>query len=142
VRLAIREECLARIDGSEPELIEVVRGILHDNNEKATDRLRAAAMLWDRSNPVVQKHRIDVTHHLSVEEIEIQHYRGLKRIGAPPEAFLARFGHNGLARVEALILAEESKVRAIEDQTIDDVEYTEVEPIPELDGEYDEEVFG
>ncbi len=143
VRLAIREECVARIDGAEPELIEVVRGIMHNLDEKATDRLRAAAMLWDRSNPVVQKHRIDVTHHFSVEEIEIQHYRGLKRIGAPPQAFIDRFGPNGLARVEALILAENNKQRAIEDgTTIDDVEYSEVEPVAELDGEYDEEVFG
>src|SRR6266446_9695037 len=84
VRLAIREECVARIDGAEPELIELVRNIMRDPEEKATDRLRAAAMLWDRSNPVVQKHKIDVTHHLSVDEIEIQHYRGLKRLGAPP----------------------------------------------------------
>src|SRR5258708_5391517 len=111
VRLAIREECVARIDGAEPELIAVVRGIMHDLNEKATDRLRAAFMLWDRSNPVVQKHRIDVTHHLSVEEIEIQHYRSLKRIGAPQQAFVDRFGPNGLARVEALIIAENNKQR-------------------------------
>ncbi len=143
VRLAIREECVARIDGAEPELIELVRNIMHDPEEKATDRLRAAAMMWDRSNPVVQKHKIDVTHHLSVDEIEIQHYRGLKRIGAPPQAFVDRFGPNGLASVEALIVAEESKARAIENgTTLDDVDYTEVEPIPELDGEYDEEIFG
>src|SRR5215470_20422670 len=70
VRLAIREECVARIDGAEPELIELVRKIMHDANEKANDRLRAAAMLWDRSNPVVNKHKVEVTHTLSVEETE------------------------------------------------------------------------
>src|SRR5207248_6992340 len=49
VRRAIREECDRHIDASEPELISVIRNILHDNKEKATDRLRAAGMLWDRS---------------------------------------------------------------------------------------------
>jgi len=115
---------------------------MHDANEKANDRLRAAAMLWDRSNPVVNKHKVEVTHTLSVEETEIVHYRGLKRLGAPPEAFLARFGHNGLARVEAMIAAEDAKVQAIEgDAMIDDVEYEELEPAPEFDGAFDEELL-
>jgi len=48
-----------------------------------------------------------------------------------------------LARVEALIVAENNKQRAIEDgATIDDVEYSEVEPFAELDSVYDKEVFG
>src|SRR5260370_23961543 len=50
VRLAIREECVARIDGAEPELIAVVRGIMPDLIEKATDRPRAASWLWARPN--------------------------------------------------------------------------------------------
>jgi len=42
LRLAIREECVARIDGAEPELIELVRKIMHDANEQGADHLRAA----------------------------------------------------------------------------------------------------
>ena len=141
-RLAIWKECVARFDGAELELIEFVRKIMHDANEKAADRLRAATMLWDRSNPVVNKHKIEVTHTLSVEEIEVMHYRELKKLGAPPEAFLAHFGHDGLARVEAMIAAEAAKVAGIEsDATFDDVEYEEIEPAPEFDGEFDEELL-
>jgi len=70
-------------------------------------------MLWSRSNPVLTKHKIEVTHTLTNEERDIQHYRALKRIGAPQDAFIARFGTNGLARVEAMIAAEDEKQRKI-----------------------------
>jgi hypothetical protein len=140
VRLAIREECVARIDGAEPELIELCRQIMHDPEEKTMDRLRAVSMLWDRSNPIVQKHKVDVTHHLSVEEIEIQHYRALERIGAPSKAFINRFGPNGVARVRALIAAEVTKANAIEEgETLDDIEYDEL-PAEEI-SEFDEEML-
>jgi hypothetical protein len=119
VRRAIREECDRRIDTCEPELISVTRTILHDVSEKAADRLRAAAMLWDRSNPVVHKHQVEVEHHLTDDERDIQHYLALKKLGAPHDAFLARFGPNGLARVEAFIVAEEAKRRQLDAPVIE-----------------------
>jgi hypothetical protein len=76
-------------------------------------------MIWDRSNPVVSKHKLEITHHLSNDERDIQHYRALKKLGATPDAFVARFGPHGIARVQALILAEEAKHREIEGDTID-----------------------
>jgi hypothetical protein len=133
VRAAIKEACNKRIDGCEPELLAVVRKIMHDTSEKAADRLRAVSMVWDRANPVMTRHRIEVEHHLTDDERDIQHYRGLQRLGAPREAFVARFGPNGLVRVEALVAAEESKQRQIENGagTID-AEYEDVtdEPVP------------
>jgi hypothetical protein len=48
------------------------------------------------------------------DELDAQHYRALQKIGAPQEAFLARFGHNGLALVQTMILAEEVKQKQIE----------------------------
>jgi hypothetical protein len=114
VRRAIREECNRRIDACEPELMAVTRNIMHDISEKAGDRLRAAGMLWDRSNPVIHQHRIEVAHHLTDDERDIQHWRALKKLGATSEAFFARFGPNGVARVEALVFAEEARRREIE----------------------------
>jgi hypothetical protein len=119
VRRAIREEVDRRINTCEPELIAVTRNVMHDISEKASDRLRAAAMLWDRANPVVHKHQIEVEHHLTDDERDIQHYLALKKLGAPQEAFLARFGPNGLARVEAFIVAEEIKRRQLEAPVLD-----------------------
>jgi hypothetical protein len=119
VRRAIREECDRRIDTCEPELIAVTRNILHDAKEKASDRLRAAAMLWDRSNPVVHKHQVEVEHHLTDDERDVQNYLAMQKLGATREAFLGRFGPNGLPRVEAFIAAEEAKRRQLEAPVID-----------------------
>jgi hypothetical protein len=119
VRAAIQEEAKKHIDISEPELISTVKGILRNPVEKAADRLRAASMIWDRSNPVVTKHKIEVEHHLTDAERDVRHYYALKKLGAPHDAFINRFGPNGLARVEELVRAEEAKQRQIEGDTID-----------------------
>jgi hypothetical protein len=126
MRAAIKEECARHIDISEPELIEVTMGILRDKKEKAADRLRAIGMVWDRANPVMTKHKIEVEHHLTSDERDIQHYLALKKLGAPHDAFLRRFGANGLARVEALVLAEEARRRQIEGKIIE-TEYERIE---------------
>jgi phage terminase small subunit len=132
VRKALREECDRRVETLEPEVMGITLEIVRDLATKPADRLRAAAMLWDRSNPVVTKSLIKVEHHLSEPEREIQHYRALQRLGAPRDAFLQRFGPNGLPRVEALVLAEENKRRQIEGDVVD-VEYDEIEVEPSID---------
>jgi len=126
VRAAVKEECTRRIDISEPELYSVAMNILRDQNEKAADRLRAVSMVWDRANPVMSKHRIEVEHYLSQPELEMQHYRALQKLGAPRDAFLARFGPNGLPRIEQMIAADEAKRRQIEGDVIE-ADYEEVE---------------
>jgi hypothetical protein len=113
VRAAIREEAAKQIDIAEPEMLGTTLGILRDRAEKASDRLRAVSMIWDRSNPVISKHKLEVEHHITDAERDVRHWHALKKIGAPPEAFLARFGPNGLPRVEALVLAEEAQRRGI-----------------------------
>jgi hypothetical protein len=114
VRAAIKEECLYRIDASEPELYAITMNILRDTGEKAADRLRAIEMVWSRANPVMTRHKIEVEHHMTDDERDIRHWHALKKLGATADAFLARFGPNGLPRVEALVLAEEAKRREIE----------------------------
>lgn len=127
VRMAVKEVCNQRLDISEPEVLMATLEIAHNPGEKAADRLRALGMIWDRANPIMSKHKIEVEHHLSTDDRDIQHYRALQKIGAPRDAFLARFGPNGLSRVEAMIAAEDAKHREIEGPTID-VEFTEVAP--------------
>jgi hypothetical protein len=119
VRLAIREEAVKFIDVAEPELISTTMSIMRNVGERASDRLAAIRMVWDRANPVVSKHKLEVEHHLTNDERDIQHYRALKKLGAPADAFIARFGPHGLPRVEALILAEEAKRREIEGGVVD-----------------------
>jgi hypothetical protein len=128
MRAAIREEVMRRIDIAEPELFAIVSRIMNDANKEAADRLRAVSMIWDRSNPVMTKHKIEVEHDLTNDERDLKHWRALKKLGAPQEAFISRFGPNGIARVEALVLAEEAKRREIEGGATIEAEYEEIEP--------------
>jgi hypothetical protein len=120
VRAAVREVAQAEIAMAEPELLATTWGIVRDIAVAPRDRLRAASMLWDRCNPVVTKTQVDVSHHLTVEELDQQHHRALLKLGAPEQAFLDRFGPNGLQRVKALVDAADRKANAIE------AEYQEV----------------
>ena len=130
MRAAVRELAAAMIEISEPELLATTFEILRDTTQDAKDRLMAARMIWDRANPVMTKHKIEVEHHLSSDELDVQHYRALQKIGAPMSAFLARFGHNGLARVQTLIMAEEAKQKQIESNAgVVDGKYEEVETV-------------
>jgi hypothetical protein len=119
MRAAIREEAMNHLDIAEPEMIATTMSIVRNNAEKASDRLRAVSMIWDRSNPVITKHKIDVAHHLTNDERDIQHYQALKKLGAPAHAFIDRFGPHGLPRVEALIEAAEAKRKQIEGDVVD-----------------------
>jgi hypothetical protein len=114
VRLAIAEECRARLDAYEPEVLETVRSIALSPKAKASDRLRALDMLWTRSRPVETKHHIEVEHSITNDERDMQHFLAMKRIGAPEDAFIRRFGTNGIARVEALVAAEEARRRQLD----------------------------
>ena len=124
IRAAIREYAICQIDISEPEVMHTVLEIMRNANERGADRLKAAAMIWDRAAPVVNKLKVDVEHHLSVNDLDIKHYRALQRLGAPRQAFIDRFGANGLARVEALVVADDLRQKQIEGPTID-AEYEE-----------------
>jgi hypothetical protein len=113
MRAAVREVALAQIDIAEPELLGVTLSIMRDTKELARDRLTAARMVWDRANPVISKHKLEVEHHLTNDERDITHYRALQKLRAPQEAFLARFGHTGMARVQALVMAEDARTKQI-----------------------------
>lgn len=140
---AIREEAEKRIDGSEPQVMGLVQEIMNKPTARDADRLKAADMWWQRSRPVEQRLNMKVEHHLTHDETAMLHYRALKQLGAPQEAFLSRFGINGLPRIAAMVEADDAKTRGIEsDAVIDDVEYEEVdEPEAHIVIEPEEEVI-
>jgi hypothetical protein len=119
IRAAIAEECRARLEYIEPEVIEAIRSIANSTKEKAADRLRALGLLWDRSRPVESTHKIEVEHHLNNDDRDMAHYVAMKRMGVGPDAFLRRFGPNGLSRVEALVAAEEARRRQLDAPVIE-----------------------
>jgi hypothetical protein len=119
IRAAIREQCEAQLAFIEPELLANITSIANNKREKTADRLRALSMIWDRSRPIESKHTIAVEHHVTNDERDVQHFLAMKKIGAPPDAFLRRFGANGMARVEALVAAEEARRRQLDGLVID-----------------------
>lgn len=125
---AVREVASATLQIEEPESIGVVHDIMRDVTMDAKDRLMAVRTIWDRTRPMESKVNIDVTHKLTIEETEVQHYRALQKLGAPKEAFIGRFGHNGLSRVEALVAIEDKRQAAtIGGRVIETTEYEEIE---------------
>ena len=121
VKAAVLEECANRLATDSPEMLALVAGIARNTEARDADRLSAARIYLDRGIPLTTTHRVEVEHHLSVDQTDMEHYRALQKLGAPSAAFLARFGHNGLARVEAMIAAEDHKRKVIE------ADYQEVE---------------
>jgi len=126
VRAAVREVAEREISLAEPELLALVWEIARDTGESARDRLRAMAMLFDRANPILHKHQINVQHHLSADELDVTHYRALQKLGAPQQAFLDRFGVNGIERVKQLVYLEDKKQERAEKQQAIDGEFEEV----------------
>jgi hypothetical protein len=114
VKAAILEEAANHLASTAPEMLGHVLGVARSTKAKDADRLAAARIYLDRALPLMTTHRVQVEHHLSVDQTDIEHYRALQKLGAPQSAFLARFGHNGLARVEAMVAAEDAKHRLIE----------------------------
>jgi hypothetical protein len=111
---AVREEVARRIGVIEPKLLGILDEIMLSPKEKAADRLRAIGMVWERSRPAVMHHKIEVEAHLNDDQRDMAHYVAMKQFNMPAEAFVQRFGPNGLARVEAMVLAEEARQRAVE----------------------------
>jgi hypothetical protein len=70
VRAAVREVAARMIEIAEPELLATTLDIMRDTDNRAADRLAAARMVWDRANPVLNKTKIEVEHHLSSDELD------------------------------------------------------------------------
>ena len=113
MRAAVREVAFAQIDIAEPELLGVCasRSCGTRRNWRATGSPRRG---WYGTAPIrFSKHKLEVEHHLTNDERDITHYRALQKLRAPQEAFLARFGHTGMARVQALVMAEDARTKQI-----------------------------
>jgi len=121
VKAAVLEECANHLATDAPEMLAIAAGIARNTEARDADRLSATRIYLDRGLPITTTHRVEVEHHLSVDQTDMEHYRALQKLGAPQSAFLARFGANGLPRVEAMVAADDAKHKLIE------TDYQEVE---------------
>jgi hypothetical protein len=124
VRKAVRETCDSYVDGSEPEVIAAVLDILRNEKIKPSDRLRAAGMLWDRSNPVTLRHEVAIEHSFEARhDRAVEDLRILRDdIGASREKLIEIFGYSGLPHYERLLAEREGKlIEASAGEASDDV---------------------
>lgn len=76
-------------------------------NSKHKDQMRAIAEILSRTDPVVTKQDISVTHKIGDSDQEaLEELRALRQIGATREKLVELFGGNGLARLERLEQAD------------------------------------
>jgi hypothetical protein len=79
-------------------------------NSKHKDQMRAISEILARSDPVISKQDISVTHRVVDPDQEaLEELRALRQLGTPREKLLTLFGHNGLDRIEALEAADTSR---------------------------------
>lgn len=104
-----------------PKAIEAVSDILETEHHK--DRLKAASMVLDRTDPSVQKVDVQHTHKIDPTKESIDFLRHLKANGAPREMLVKEFGSLGLEYYEGLLTKEEAAIEG---------EFIEL-PAPETD---------
>jgi len=76
-------------------------------NPKHKDQIRAISEILSRSDPVVSKQDISVTHKIVDPDQEaLEELRALRQIGATREKLVELFGGNGLSRLERLETAD------------------------------------
>lgn len=114
---AIAEESRRWLRGAHPEAVNALQNMIRDPAHK--DHGRAVLALLDRTDPVVSKQNIEVTHRIVDPDQEaLEELQALRQIGATREKLIELFGGNGLARLEKLE-AEELARRASEAKIIE-----------------------
>lgn len=108
-----------------PKAIEAVSDILEMTHHK--DRLKAASMVLDRTDPSVQKVDVQHTHKIDATKESIEFLKHLKANGAPREMLVKEFGALGLEYYESLLAKEDEAIEG---------EFVEL-PAPETDVEHD-----
>jgi hypothetical protein len=105
---AVAEESRKYLRGSHPEAVAALLSMVRD--KKHRDHARAAMAIVDRTDPVIGRQQIEVTHKIVDPDQEaLEELRALRELGTPREKLLALFGHNGLDRIEALEAADTSR---------------------------------
>jgi phage terminase small subunit len=101
MQAAIAEEGLKIVRGGAPEAAKALLNLIRNPDHR--DHARGIAMLLDRSDPIISKQQIEVTHKNVDPDVEaLEELRALRQLGTPREKLLELFGSNGLDRIEAL----------------------------------------
>jgi predicted DNA-binding WGR domain protein len=98
---AVSEECQRLLRIGQPEAVAALYNVIRD--PKHRDHMRAVALVLDRTDPLISKHIVDVTHHkVDPDREALEQLKALRKVGATREKLLELYGPNGLDRIEAL----------------------------------------
>jgi len=102
---AIAEESRKYLRGAHPEAVNALLNMVR--NDAHRDHGRAVLAIIDRTDPVVGRQQIEVTHKiLDPNQEALEELQALRQLGTSREKLLELFGGNGLARLERLEAAE------------------------------------
>jgi len=83
-------------------------------NEEHPDHVRAVMAVIDRTDPVIGRQQIEVSHRvIDPDQEALEELRALRQLGTSQEKLRELFGGNGLARLERLEAADMAR-RALE----------------------------
>jgi hypothetical protein len=105
---AVAVESRKYLRGAHPEAVAALVNMVRD--KKHRDHARAVMAIVDRTDPVIGRQQIEVTHKIvDPDQQALEELRALRQLGTPREKLLSLFGHNGLDRIEALEAADTSR---------------------------------
>ncbi|OAF17849.1 hypothetical protein AXW67_06935 [Bradyrhizobium neotropicale] len=114
---AIAAEARRFMRAGHAEAVNALYTIAGDAKHK--DQMRAISEILSRTDPVVTKQDISVTHKvIDPDQEALEELRALRQIGATREKLVELFGQNGLSRLEKLEAAENAR-RAAEAKIIE-----------------------
>ncbi|MET4345515.1 hypothetical protein [Bradyrhizobium sp. RT9a] len=114
---AIAEESRKYLRGSHPEAVAALLAMIRNSGHR--DHGRAVLSLLERTDPVVSKQTIDITHRvIDPDQEALEELRALRQLGVSREKMVETFGGNGLARLERLEAADMAR-RASEAKLIE-----------------------
>ncbi|SRR5713101_4857409 len=114
---AVAAESRKYLRGAHPEAVTALLKLIRDPKHRSHDR--AVLAVLDRSDPVVGRQQIEVTHRVVDPDQEaLEELNALRQLGTSREKLIELFGGNGLARLERLEAADMVR-RATEAKVID-----------------------
>jgi hypothetical protein len=106
-----------------PEALQAVREIIADPTHR--DRLKAAAVVFERIEPTLQRVDVSVKHEIVDRDGEaVAYLRKLKALGVSRDKLEDELGYSALPKYEKLLELEDAKRAAA---TVIDADYTVVE---------------
>jgi hypothetical protein len=125
---AIREQLLKGARGeASAEAYQAIVNMVRDPEHPG--HARAAALIYERMDPLVTTSKLEVTHrHVDADQEALEELRALRELGVTREVILEQFGENGLVRLERLESAD--NLRRAQEAKVIDGEAVEIEDAP------------